>query len=364
MVTVKLNVRQLVLIIVLTTVVFAVGSVAGMYVSSASIGIFDENTSAKTSGVNEYPSSTMKSTIDRTLDGVVTVYVAQDSQLASQGSGFIYRDDYIMTNEHVVGTEDSSNVTYYVQYSEGEWSKMNLVGGDVDTDIAVGEPDKMPGYARNLELSDETPDIGTRVVALGSPSGLQNSVTSGIVSATERSVLFKGRFSIPDTIQTDAALNRGNSGGPLVSLEDGDVVGVNRAKEGDNIGFAVSSRMADRVGKSLIQNGEHSNPFVGISTIQLNPTRSVYDEVDVKSGVIVVGTTKDTPGEEKFSTGTNESLPDIIVGIEDREVSDNEDISGYLLSETEPGDTVTFKVYRDGEIINVDVALTSRSKVR
>lgn len=360
----KLELRQLVLILVFTIMVFAVGSVAGIYASSASIEIFDENSPSTDNDVNEYSSSTMKITIDRTLDGVVTVYVAQNGQLASQGSGFIYRDDYIMTNEHVVDTEESSNVTYYVQYRKGEWSKINLVGEDVDTDIAVGEPKNMPRYARNLELSDDTPDIGTRVIALGSPSGLQNSVTSGIVSATERSVQVRGRFSIPDTIQTDAALNRGNSGGPLVSLEDGEVVGVNRAKEGDNIGFAVSSRMADRVGKSLIQNGEHNNPFVGISTIQLNPTRSIYDEVDVKSGVIVVGTSEDTPGGEKFRTGTNESLPDIIVGIEDREVNDNEDISGYLLSETEPGDTVTFKVYRDGEIIDVDVTLTSRSEVR
>lgn len=358
----KLNVKRLVIILIVSVVLFGIGSFAGIYVSTSGLNILDVSGDQLTTqnSVSNYQES--KSIIEDSLDGVVTVYVSDNGTLQSQGSGFVYKDSYIMTNEHVVNVEDKQNTTYYVQYRNGEWSEISIVGTNVDTDIAVGKPESMPSYVKSLVLSENTPEIGSGVAALGSPEGLENSVTMGIISATERAVQVRGQYLIPDTIQTDAALNNGNSGGPLVSLDDGEVVGVNRAKEGDNIGFAVSSQMANQVGQSLIEDGQHRNPLVGISTVELNPTIPLYNEVDIESGLIVVDTVEGTPGYDSFQTGANDTNPDIITKIGDRNVTDNEDVSGYLLTKKQPGDEVTFEIYRDGEKKTISIVLSSREQ--
>lgn len=358
----KLNVKRLILLLILSVVLFGIGSFAGIYASSAGLEVLDLDESSSTTQDSPSDNQQSKSTIEESLDGVVTVYVSDNGTLQSQGSGFVYRDNYIMTNEHVVNVENKEDITYYVQYRNGEWSELSIVGKNVDTDIAVGEPESVPSYVKSLNLSDNTPVIGSEVAALGSPGGLENSVTTGIISATERAVQVRGQYQIPDTIQTDAALNNGNSGGPLISLDDGEVVGVNRAKEGDNIGFAVSSQMANQVGQSLIEDGQHRNPLVGISTVELNPTISLYDEVDVESGLIVVNTVEGTPGDEYFKTGLNDTNPDIITKIGDRKVTDNEDVSGYLLTKKQPGDEVTFEIYRDGKKETISMVLSSREQ--
>lgn len=358
----KLNVKRLFLILIVSVVLFGIGSFAGIYASSAGLDVLDVSNNPSDSQNSGSDTQSSKSIIEESLDGVVTVYVSDNGTLQSQGSGFVYRDSYIMTNEHVINVEDKENTTYYVQYRNGEWSELNIVGTNVDTDIAVGEPESMPSYVKSLVLSENTPAIGSEVAALGSPSGLENSVTTGIISATERAVQVRGQYLIPDTIQTDAALNNGNSGGPLVSLDNGEVVGVNRAKEGDNIGFAVSSEMANQVGQSLIEDGQHRNPLVGISTVELNPTIPLYDEVDVESGLIVVDTVEGTPGDDSFRTGSNDTNPDIITKIGDRKVTDNEDVSGYLLTKKEPGDEVTFEIYRDGQKKTISIVLSSREQ--
>lgn len=361
----SIGTRQVILFVIIGILLVVSGSIGGAILYDSDVNLISTEGSPSGSQSNTIPNPNVTEddrhsrVINDRMDGVVTIYTQDSGNLQSQGSGFLFEDNYVMTNEHVVG---GSPDTYYVRYREGEWSQATLVGKDDDTDIAVLRPSDRPDYAETLKFNTGGITVGQEVGALGSPSGLDNTVTTGVISSTQRSVRIETKFALPNTIQTDAALNPGNSGGPLIDVDEGDVVGVNRAKQdAENIGFAVSSEIADTVGKSLIETGNHSHPYIGIATVELNPINPVYDNVSVRQGIIVVNTVSGAPGEA-FQTETDNSTPDIITEIDGIEVDDNEDISGYLITEKSPGDEVTFGVYRDGERRNVTVTLISREE--
>ncbi len=306
--------------------------------------------------VNTTGDSAVESSQDA-LTGVVSIYTEQDGELTSQGSGFVYSDNHIMTNEHVITEAD----TFYVQYSEGEWSNAELVGEDSDTDIAILEPAERPDYAEPLPLQETLPERGTPVVALGAPGDLDGTVTTGVVSGTERSMETESEFAIPDSIQTDAALNPGNSGGPLVNHDDGSVVGVNRATDGENIGFAVSARLANHVGQSLIDTGDHSHSYVGVRTVELSPlTQQEGDEFDVDNGLIVEEIVDESPSEGVLNDANSSEGPDVITAIDGEPVYDNEDLTSYIMRSKMPGDEVELDVYRNGGEETVTLELGSR----
>lgn len=317
--------------------------------------VLHSGTQNRTRNIN--PDSNIRM-INNTLKGVVTIYSENGDSLESQGSGFLYKDGYIMTNQHVV----SESTKYLIRYKRGEWSGADLVGSDVHTDIAILEYNDKPDYARSLPMQINIPKRGQRVISLGSPSGLDNTVTTGIISGVERSVTIGTEFAIPDTIQTDTALNPGNSGGPLVNIQNGAVVGVNRATDGENIGYAVSSRIADSIGKSLIDNGVKRHSYIGVRTKQINPIIEEYERLDIKKGIIVKETLSGTPANSTFQTGNKTTDPDIIVGIGNENVTTNEDIASYLMRNTEPDETVQFRIYRNGEYITEEMELASRRK--
>lgn len=310
-----------------------------------------ENSSDNLLGTSEPSQSIFNST--------VTIYTTgRQGGLSSTGSGFLYTDDHIMTNEHVVSSQDE----VYVKYYEGEWTRADVIGTDVHSDVAILEPDNVPRGSDPIPMQTELPERGETVVAIGSPNGLEDSISTGIVSGVERSVKIQTPFSVPDSIQTDAALNPGNSGGPLIDPDSGGVIGVNRATEGENIGHAVSSRLADTIGKSLIATGNHSHSYIGIVTVPLNPlTEEDYDVEGTDSGIVVAETFEDTPGGETFNSAQN-GTPDVITRIGDEKVQDNEDLASYLLRETIAGDTIEFTIYRDGERRTVDLITSSRAQ--
>jgi len=180
-----------------------------------------------------------------TIPSVVSVYVTpegDDRGRRGAGSGFVYDRTHVVTNQHVVG--DATEVD--LRFSERDWRRGRVVGTDAYTDLAVVAVEDLPAYATPLELVDESPTPGSPVAALGNPMGLDGSISAGIVSGSFRSIPTGNGFAIPDTVQTDAPINPGNSGGPLVPL-DGRVVGVNRARTGDNIEFTVSAEVIRRV---------------------------------------------------------------------------------------------------------------------
>lgn len=292
----------------------------------------------------------------------VSIYVEENGKLSTMGSGFLYTDEHIMTNEHVV--RNQKNVI--IKYGDGEWSDGEVVGTDKHSDIAVIKADSVPKNAEPLPMQDELPDRTQPVVAIGAPRGLGDSVSTGIISATERNIQIQTQFSVPDTIQTDAALNRGNSGGPLINVENGAVVGVNRATEGENIGYAVSSRVADKVGQSLIETGDHEHSYMGVRTLNYNPlTEDEFDfDGEVNHGLIVTDTFNDGPAGDVFN-GTDEAeKPDVITRIDDVKLNDNEDLSSYLMRKTEPGEEAEFEVYRDGEFTTLTMELGSRENIK
>ncbi|MDZ7849333.1 MAG: trypsin-like peptidase domain-containing protein [Halodesulfurarchaeum sp.] len=296
---------------------------------------------------------------EATADSMVTLRVETPTG-SSQGSGFLSEGTYIVTNHHVVA--DATDVS--VQFSDGVWRSATVVGTDVYTDLAVVRTESLPESATPLPVADRMPRPGQFVAAFGSPFGLQGTITHGIVSGVNRSMEVGDGFSIPDTVQTDAPINPGNSGGPLVSM-DGTVVGVNRAKSGDNVGFAISARVLERVVPDLIAHGEVEHSFMGIRSIPVTPNVADANQVPEASGIAVVEVLPDGPSDGVLEAGTwaDGTVPDdadVIVGIDGTPVRSHEDLTRYLLLHTRPGETVTLSIYRDGRRIQVELELGER----
>lgn len=294
-------------------------------------------------------------------DGIVTVRVLNGNNQASQGTGFLYDGgSYIITNQHVTRKGDR----FLAVFSDGETQSVDLVGQDKYTDIAVLSLTDAPSTAQSLPVQTALPESGQPVFAVGAPNDLRGTVTSGVVSGVERSMQTESGFAIPDMIQTDAALNPGNSGGPLLTA-DGEVVGVNRARRGENIGYAISSRMMETVATSIIDNGKHDNPYVGIRTVALDPYVQDLNQTDQTTGLAVVETVSGTPADGQLNSGTNDTLSDgdIITSVDGIEVRQNNELSSYLIRNTKPGTEVTFGIVRNGTETDVSFELTERPNV-
>ncbi|MFW5922258.1 MAG: S1C family serine protease [Halodesulfurarchaeum sp.] len=296
---------------------------------------------------------------EHTADSMVTIRV-ESAAGSSQGSGFLYDGTYIVTNQHVVA--DASDVS--VQFSDGVWRSATVVGTDVYTDLAVVRADSLPAAATPLPVAERMPRPGQFVAAFGSPFGLEGTITHGIVSGVNRSMEVGDGFSIPDTVQTDAPINPGNSGGPLVSM-DGTVVGVNRAKSGDNVGFAISARVLERIAPELVADGHVEHSFMGFRSVPVTPNVAETNEVPEASGIAVVEVLPDGPSAGVLEAGSweNGTVPDdadVIVEIDGTPVRSHEDLTRHLLLHTRPGETVTLTIYRDGERMQVDLELGER----
>ncbi|AGB36662.1 S1C family serine protease [Natronococcus occultus] len=294
--------------------------------------------------------------------GIENPYTEEEGQ--GQGSGFVVDDDYIVTNEHVVagGTEID------LQYINGDWSGTRLLGSDRISDLAVLEADHVPEDATPLGLSETRPVVGQEVLAIGNPYGLEGSMSAGIVSGVDRTVPAPhGEFTFPNVVQTDAAVNPGNSGGPLVDL-DGNVVGVVNAGGGDNIGFAISAALSRRVVPALIEDGEYEHPFLGIALATVDRFVAEENDLEEAAGVIVTETIQEPAlGALEAADGTvergGEPVPvggDVIRSIDEEPIPDRHALSTYLALETSPGETVSVELLRDGEPRTVDLTLGSR----
>lgn len=301
-----------------------------------------------------------ESLYDDAITSVVTIQVRSESDGEGEGegglgSGFVYDDEgRIVTNQHVVA--DAERVE--VQFDRGQWRTAEVVGTDAYSDLAVLDVDDVPDYAEPLSVESGQPETGQRVAALGSPLGLQGTITDGIISGTNRSLPAGQQggpqFTIPNTVQTTAAINPGNSGGPLVDCA-GDVVGVNTAgaRGGENIGFAVPSTRVERVVPELIRNGSYTHSFVGISYADVSPAVAEEADLNVTRGVLVRQVVSDSPADGVLQSG------DVILRVEGQPVASQEDLASVLVR-YRPGDTVSMQVLRDGERRQVEVTLGER----
>jgi 2-alkenal reductase len=290
------------------------------------------------------------------------------------GSGFLIdKEGHIVTNNHVV----TDGETFEVVFADGFRSRAEVVGTDVDSDLAVIRTESLPEGVNPIPLGDSNDlHVGQFVIAIGNPFGEEGSMSIGIVSglgrtlASERPVEGGGRYSLPQVIQTDAAINPGNSGGPLLNLL-GEVVGVNsaiRTETGVNtgVGFSIPVNAVRRITPSLIENGEYVYPFIGIRMQTLNINTAEDLHIDEPDGAYVLDVSPNTPAE---SAGLIESgfdnfgpLPggDLIVAIDGREIKSSDDLISYLVFETEAGQTVDLSIVRDGKEITVPLTLGER----
>ena len=266
----------------------------------------------------------------------------------STGSGFVIDEEgRVVTNQHVVGDAETATVVF----EDGEEAEARVVGTDPSTDIALlqlEDPDEHD--LQPLELgSSEALEIGDTVVAIGSPFGLQGTLTAGIVSALDRELRAPNGFTIDGAIQTDAALNSGNSGGPLLDSQ-GRVVGVNSQIQSENggnvgIGYAVPIDTVREVVSELEADGEVEHAYLGVS---LSEAESGED------GVVVTDAVDGAPAEE---AGLRDG--DVIVEVDGEAAESVEDVRGAVDAK-KPGDTMVLEVRRDGETERIEVELGER----
>ena len=264
------------------------------------------------------------------------------------GSGFIFTPDgFILTNSHVVHGASRIEVTV----ADGSKYHAELIGDDPDTDLAViriNAPNLVPA-----QLGDsQRVRVGQLVLAIGNPYGFQYSVTAGVVSALGRSLRARSGRLMDAVIQTDAALNPGNSGGPLVNSR-GEVIGVNTAVilPAQGICFATSIDTAKFVASRLIRDGKVSRSYIGLAGQNVPLPRRVvrFYNLPVESGILVVSFEENSPGRK---AGLREG--DIIVGFDDRPIAGIDDLH-KLLTEERIGHKSTLRVLRGTQQLSLDV---------
>jgi serine protease Do len=267
------------------------------------------------------------------------------------GSGFIVSDDgYIVTNHHVAADADTLTVTLV----DGREYLAELIGTDPQTEVALIKVDaeNLPTVAMG---DSDALRVGEWVLAIGSPFGLEHTVTSGIVSAYGRSQV--GIVDYANFIQTDAAINPGNSGGPLINLE-GDVIGVNTAimspsGASSGVGFAIPINMVKYVVEQLRDNGSVARGFLGVSIQNLTPELADWFELEPEQGVLISDVTEGSPAEKAGLL-----KDDVIVKFDGAEVTDMGTLRSRV-STTAPGSSVPVTVLREGEHMNKTVHLGS-----
>ena len=322
----------------------------------------------------------------------INVTVRQLSRLgAAAGSGFVISDEgHVVTNAHVV--EDAMRDGIEVNFVDGTIVRGRIVAMDRDSDLAVLRVDLPAAQLRPLTLADsDRLVIGQSALAIGSPFGQRWTLTRGVISALDRTIRGlertvegrRTRFTIGSVIQTDAAINQGNSGGPLFNLR-GEVIGVNSQIVSESrfnpvnsgVGFVIPSNLVRRVVDELIRDGEVRYSYLGISALsdtERPMTLSLIETLNLPNNLrgVVVGIV--TPGGPAARAGLRnagdsvrvrgEPVPtsaDIITAIDGVAVHDMSSLVSWMAIHTRPGDEVTLSVWRDGAPLSLPVTLGER----
>jgi S1-C subfamily serine protease len=324
------------------------------------------------------------------IDGVVTIYAVfgeegSDEEAAAQGSGFVVDDEgHVLTNSHVVTTAGDGRpivrpaASVFVQFADGDRVEARVVGHDPFTDVAVVEVDPASHAVSPVPLGDsDDVVVGEPVAAIGSPFGNESSLAVGVVSATDRSIAsLTSIYNVVGAIQTDAPINRGNSGGPLFDAR-GRVIGINaqiRSSSGQNegVGFAIPINAAKRSLEQLVETGTVRYAYVGVRTTDLTPSLARRFDYRVERGAAITQVTPNSPAaraglrggerEEEFNGITFPVGGDVIVAIGGEPVEGADDVVRLVSDELAPGETVIFTVVRDRARRQVAVRLGERPR--
>ncbi len=276
-----------------------------------------------------------------------------------QGSGFIVTENgYILTNNHVVEGADLITVTL----DDDREYEAEIIGTDPNSDIALIKIDGEGLPIVPMGSSDDT-SIGSWVLAVGNPFGLDQTITAGIISAKGRTTVgILGREGYENFIQTDAAINPGNSGGPLVDL-DGEAVGINTAifsRSGGSmgIGFAIPMDMVKPIYEQLREHGSVIRGFLGVMLQPLTPDLAKGFDIEINGGALISEVMDDTPAAQ---AGLQQG--DIILGVEEKKIDNLHTLRNHIAFIL-PDTTVTMHVLRNGEHIDIDVTIGSRASTQ
>ena len=298
---------------------------------------------------------------------------------AAEGSGFVIDEDgSIATNAHVITSGRGGKIRrarqVYVQFADGNQVPARIVGFDPNADVGLLKVETKGLRLVPLELGrSSTVHVGDPVAAIGSPFGEEQSLSVGVVSATNRTIETLTQFQINGALQTDAAINRGNSGGPLLD-EQGKVIGINSQIKssgggGEGVGFAVGVETVKRSLAQLKGSGRVRYAFIGVTSQPLYPQLARRLRLPVDEGALVAEVVKGGPAaragirgggkEIRFQATLVKPGGDVITKVGGRKVTTQHDLSEQV-TRYSAGDTVTLEVYRGGERRNVSVKLTER----
>jgi putative serine protease PepD len=273
--------------------------------------------------------------------GVVEVTAGQ-----GQGSGFVYDGDgHIVTNDHVVDGATSVSVRFW----NGKTFDAQVVGTDASTDLAVLKVDAPASNLFPLSLGDSSKlAVGDSVVAIGSPFGLEGTVTSGIVSALHREMTSPNHFAIDNSIQTDAAINHGNSGGPLLNAQ-GKVVGITSQIESNSggnegVGFAIPSNTVSSIAAQLISSGKAEHAFLGV----------VLQDSSAQTGAAISQVRAGTPAARAALRAG-----DVVTTAAGTQINSASELRA-VINAHRPGDAISVTYTRGGQSHTVTVKLTAR----
>lgn len=308
--------------------------------------------------------------------GVVSISVlinngGQNGQGA--GSGFIFdQSGHIVTNNHVV---DNANVVVVI-FHDGTEAEAEIVGTDVDSDLAVVKVDQLPESAHPLPIGDSTSVMtGDWVVAIGNPFGLNSSMSIGIVSAIGRTIpTGVTPFSIPMAIQTDAAINPGNSGGPLLNLQ-GQVIGVNAqiasggSQANAGVGFSIPAQIVRRVVPTLIKVGAFQWPWLGVEGTSVDIFIAQANNLSLDKGAYIVRVVSGGPADQAGLQGGLEPVTvdglevptggDVVIEADGVLINDYADLQAFI-AQKDPGTEIELTVLRNGEQQQITVTLAPR----
>lgn len=344
----------------------AVGALVGALVAGGLVYLNDDDSTTTTPAASSTPAQNTSLDEDGPLDvsgiltkvqpAVVTVRSTLGGEIGGptgegEGSGFIVSDDgIIVTNAHVVAGADEVEI----DFDDGETREATVVGTDTDNDLAVLDVEATGLPVVELGDSDALV-VGDSVVAIGNALGLEGepTVTTGIVSAVGRAIDTGDGAALESTIQTDAAINRGNSGGPLLNAQ-GQVVGINTAiadpSFAQGVGFAIAIEQAKPVIETL-----RKGTFLGVNTLSVDETVAEAEGLSVDAGALVASVEEGSPADQ---AGVREG--DVIVEVDGMTIERNVDVATAVRAR-EPGDEIGIVIDRGGDTIDLSAVLGTRA---
>jgi S1-C subfamily serine protease len=303
-----------------------------------------------------------------------------DGPSGGVGSGFVISDrGEIATNAHVVSQGEGNDIKraddVYVQFADDNQVRATIVGLDPNADVALLRLNSRAGLTlRALELGDsDDVRVGEAVAAIGSPFGEEQSLSVGVVSALDRAIESLTGFDTLGAVQTDAAINQGNSGGPLLDA-GGEVIGINAqirtsSGGGEGVGYAIPVDQVKRAVSQIREDGKVRYPYLGVATSPVYPQLADRFSLGIDHGAWVQEVVEDGPGDKagieagrgtvRFQAGRFSPGGDVITRVGDTQIDSANDV-GLALLPYAPGDEVTLQIVRDGERRTIEVELGER----